>query len=197
MLSPIWYNTSQQNERGDNGIGKGNHTKTMNDKRIVFLDWMRVAACFMVMTIHSAEPFYLGGEVPNITSIASRWDMLWITLTECLCRVCVPLFVMTSSYLLFPVRRPTGEFFRRRLVRVVLPFVVWAAAYVWAAGGEWGRLVFNFPDEGGHVFSLPSRKAVAGEKRSFIGASLREGVSLQLFFYPLLLLLRYHILLSL
>lgn len=47
------------------------------------------------------------------------------------------------------------------------------------------------------VFSLPSRKAVAGEKRSFIGARLREGVSLQLFFYPLLLLLRYHILLSL
>ena len=47
------------------------------------------------------------------------------------------------------------------------------------------------------VFSLPSRKAVAGEKRSFIGARLREGVSLQLFFCPLLLLLRYHILLSL
>ena len=127
----------------------------MKEDRVVFLDWLRVIACFMVMTIHSAEPFYLGGEAPNITSIASRWDMLWITLTECLCRVCVPLFVMTSSYLLFPVRRSTGDFFRRRLVRVVLPFVVWAAAYVWAAGGEWGRLVFNFPDEGGHLWFVP------------------------------------------
>ena len=127
----------------------------MKEDRVVFLDWLRVIACFMVMAIHSAEPFYLGGEAPNVTSIASRWDMLWITLTECLCRVCVPLFVMTSSYLLFPVRRSTGEFFRRRLVRVVLPFVVWAAAYIWAAGGEWGRLIFNFPDEGGHLWFVP------------------------------------------
>ena len=72
--------------------------------RIVFLDYLRVVACFMVMAIHSAEPFYLGGEAPNITAIASRLDMFWITLTECLCRVAVPLFVMASSYLLFPVR---------------------------------------------------------------------------------------------
>ena len=127
----------------------------MKEDRVVFLDWLRVIACFMVMAIHSAEPFYLGGEAPNITSIASRWDMLWITLTECLCRVCVPLFVMTSSYLLFPVRRPTGEFFRRRLLRVVLPFAVWAVAYVWTAGGEWGRLIFNFSDEGGHLWFVP------------------------------------------
>ena len=127
----------------------------MKEDRVVFLDWLRVIACFMVMAIHSAEPFYLGGEAPNITSIASRWDMLWITLTECLCRVCVPLFVMTSAYLLFPVRRPTGEFFRRRLVRVVLPFAFWAVAYVWAANGAWGRLIFNFPDEGGHLWFVP------------------------------------------
>ena len=90
----------------------------MNKERVVFLDWLRVIACFMVMAIHSAEPFYLGGTEPNITHIASRWDMLWITVTECLCRIAVPLFVMTSSYLLFPVRRPTGEFFKRRLLRV-------------------------------------------------------------------------------
>ena len=127
----------------------------MKCERVVFLDWLRVIACFMVMAIHSAEPFYLGGESPDITHIASRWDMLWITLTECLCRVCVPLFVMTSSYLLFPVNRPTGEFFRRRLMRVVVPFVVWAVAYVWAAGGDFGRLFFNFPDEGGHLWFVP------------------------------------------
>ena len=127
----------------------------MKSERVVFLDWMRVAACFMVMAIHSAEPFYLGGEAPNLTCIASRWDMLWITATECLCRVCVPLFVMASSYLLFPVRRPTGEFLRRRLVRVVVPFAVWAVAYVWYADGKWGQLLFNFPDDGGHLWFVP------------------------------------------
>jgi len=129
----------------------------MNDnrERVVFLDWLRVIACFMVMAIHSAEPFYLGGEAPNITAIASRWDMFWITVTECICRVAVPLFVMASAYLLFPVRRPTGEFFRRRLIRVALPFVIWSVAYVWAAGGKWGPLLFNFPDEGGHLWFVP------------------------------------------
>ena len=123
--------------------------------RVVFLDYLRVVACFMVMAIHSAEPFYLGGAEPDITHIASRWDMLWITVTECICRVCVPLFVMASSYLLFPVRRPTGEFFRRRLVRIVVPFVLWVVAYVWWFGGSWGRALFNFPDEGGHLWFVP------------------------------------------
>lgn len=124
-------------------------------ERVVFLDWMRVAACFMVMAIHSAEPFYLGGAEPNITSIASGWDMVWITVTECICRVSVPLFVMASAYLLFPVKRPTGEFFRRRLARVAVPCAIWAAAYVWHAGGSWGRMAFNFPDEGGHLWFVP------------------------------------------
>ena len=87
-------------------------------ERIAFLDYLRVVACFMVMAIHSAEPFYLGGEAPDVTAIASRWDLFWITVTECICRVAVPLFVIASSYLLFPVTRLTGEFFRRRILRV-------------------------------------------------------------------------------
>ena len=130
----------------------------MKGERIAFLDWMRAIACFMVMAIHSAEPFYLGGAEPNITHIASRWDMLWITVTECICRSCVPLFAMASAYLLFPVTRPTGEFFKRRIVRVVVPFVVWAVAYVAILGGggsSWGKLLFNFPDEGGHLWFVP------------------------------------------
>ena len=31
-------------------------------QREVWIDWMRVVACFMVMVVHSTEPFYLGGE---------------------------------------------------------------------------------------------------------------------------------------
>ena len=127
-------------------------------ERIVFLDYLRFIACFMVMTIHACEPFYLGGTEPNVTSIASVWDMLWITITECVCRVCVPLFVIASSSLLFPVNRPTGEFFRRRLARVAVPFLVWSALYVAFSRhglGAWGRMLFNFPDEGGHLWFVP------------------------------------------
>lgn len=129
----------------------------MNERgRIVFLDYLRVMACFMVMAIHASEPFYLaveGGSV--VTKIASRSDALCITVVECLCRVCVPLFVMASSYLLFPLTKPAGEFFRRRLARIVVPFAVWSVAYVWYFGGDWGRMAFNFPDAGGHLWFVP------------------------------------------
>ena len=122
---------------------------------VVFLDWLRVIACFMVMVIHSCEPFYLGGEAPNITSIANKWDAIWISIVESVCRVCVPLFVMASSYLLFPLKKPTGEFFRRRLTRILIPFLVWACAYVWWFGDSWGKACFNFPDAGGHLWFVP------------------------------------------
>ena len=98
------------------------HLASRNGDRVVFLDWLRVIACFIVMVIYSCEPFYLGGEVPNVTSIANKWDAIWISFVESVCCVCVPLFVMASSYLLFPLKKPTGEFFRRRLVRIVVPF---------------------------------------------------------------------------
>lgn len=127
----------------------------MKKDRVPFLDYLRVVACFMVMAIHAAECFYLGGEAPNVTFIASRSDAIWVTVTECVCRVCVPLFVIASSYLLFPVTRPTGEFFKRRFARVVVPFFVWAAAYVFVADGDMRQLAFNFPDEGGHLWFVP------------------------------------------
>ena len=127
----------------------------MQKERVVFLDYLRVVACFMVMVIHSCEPFYLGGEAPNITFIANKWDAIWISLVESVCRVCVPLFVMASSYLLFPLKKSTGEFFRRRLVRILVPFILWVCAYVWWFGDSWGKACFNFPDAGGHLWFVP------------------------------------------
>ena len=38
--------------------------------REVWIDWMRIAACFMVMVVHSTEPFYLGGEGSQILTRA-------------------------------------------------------------------------------------------------------------------------------
>ena len=33
----------------------------MERKREIWIDWLRVIACFLVMVTHSCEPFYLGG----------------------------------------------------------------------------------------------------------------------------------------
>ncbi len=42
--------------------------------REVWLDWLRVAACFMVMVVHATEPFYLGGEG---SLILTKADAFW------------------------------------------------------------------------------------------------------------------------
>lgn len=111
----------------------------MEDKREIWIDWLRVAACFMVMLTHSCEPFYLGGEGSRILTHS---DAVWVSLLNVLSRAGVVLFVMASSYLQFPLHYSTGEFFRRRAVRILIPFVLWTLAYALA----WGEPVENFRD---------------------------------------------------
>ncbi len=87
--------------------------------------------------VHSIEPFYLDADG---TYIASAGDALWVTLLDSAARSAVPLFVLTSSYLLFPVAGGTERFFRRRFTKVVVPFLFWAILYavvpMWGSGGE-------------------------------------------------------------
>ncbi len=123
-----------------------------NSNRIVFLDWLRVIACFMVILVHCIEPFYLGG--PEGTYIASKSNALWVTLINSALRPSVPLFVLASSYLLFPLKTDTPTFFKRRFVRVLMPFLIWTLLYIFIppvgsgakpdiAGGL-KNLLFNF-----------------------------------------------------
>ena len=98
----------------------------MENQRVIFLDYLRVAACLMVILVHACEPFYLGGEG---TYIANSYDAFWVTIFDSAVRCCVPLFVMTSSYLLFPVAGEVTSFYRRRFVRVVIPFIIWSILY--------------------------------------------------------------------
>lgn len=81
----------------------------------------------MVMLVHCIEPFYLGG--PEGTFIASKSDALWVTLINSALRPAVPLFVLASSYLLFPLKTDVSTFARRRFGRVLVPFIVWSLLY--------------------------------------------------------------------
>ena len=106
-------------------------------KREVWIDWMRVAACFMVVLVHSAEPFYLGGEGALILTDA---DAFWASFFDSFVRACVPMFVVASSYLQFPLHYSAGEFLRKRAVRILIPFAIWSAVYACV----WGEPVSNF-----------------------------------------------------
>lgn len=74
-------------------------------EREIWIDWLRVVACFLVMMTHACEPFYLGGEG---TLVLTRSDALWVSVLNVLPRACVALFVVASSYLLLPMRYSSG-----------------------------------------------------------------------------------------
>lgn len=121
--------------------------------RIVFLDYLRIIACFMVMVVHAVEPFYFDSGM-NL-HIATRSDAAWVALIDAAARACVPLFVMVSCTLLFPLKTPTGTFFRRRITRILVPFLIWSAVYIWRFGGTFKELLFNFPGAAGHLWFVP------------------------------------------
>lgn len=111
----------------------------MDNRREYWLDWMRVTACFLVMATHSCEPFYLGGEGSLILTEA---DALWVAVLNSLPRACVALFVFASAYLQIPLHYSTGEFFRKRAIRILPPFLFWTLVYALV----WGEPIQNFKD---------------------------------------------------
>lgn len=121
-------------------------------ERVVFLDYLRVIACFMVMVVHSTEPFYLGGEGSLISSYENG---LWAAGFDSLVRSCVPLFVIASSYLLFPLKYSTAEFLKKRVVRILIPLFIWSVFYALYWGDPVSNLkdlVFNFNYAAGHLW---------------------------------------------
>ena len=120
--------------------------------REVWIDWLRVIACFMVFVVHSTEPFYLGGQGSLILTDS---DAFWSSFFDSLVRSCVPLFVIASSYLQFPVKYSTCEFFKRRAVRILIPFAIWTAVYafVWGEPADnFRNLLLNFNYSAGHLW---------------------------------------------
>lgn len=111
----------------------------MEKQREIWVDWLRIAACFLVMLVHSTEPFYLGGDG---SLILTESDAFWAAVFDSFARACVPLFIVASSYLQFPIHYSTGTFFRKRAVRILVPFAIWTVVYALV----WGEPIQNFKD---------------------------------------------------
>lgn len=137
-------------------------TANQTEERIHFLDGMRAIACFMVIMVHSCEFFFIDGSSIGIRSLNDGW---WVSAVDSAFRCSVPLFVMISAYLLVPVMGPIGRFFRKRLVRVVIPFAVWSLLYatlpyLWGSmsgrevTGSLLHLAWNFNGASGHLWFI-------------------------------------------
>ena len=83
-------------------------------ERVVFIDYLRVVACFLVMMVHVTENFYImdyeAGE--NMVRIADDANRFWIAFWNGgLARTCVPLFMIASAFLLVPDKKTKpGQF---------------------------------------------------------------------------------------
>ena len=64
-------------------------------QRIVFIDYIRVVACFLVMLVHASESFYAAdasGLAGNSSMLANEANRFWGAFYDGgLGRICVPL----------------------------------------------------------------------------------------------------------
>ena len=149
-------------------------------ERIVYLDYIRVFACFLVMLVHASEYFYgfippellEDGAAASILAgpksyLFSEMDRLWVSIYDGMSRIAVPLFMIVSAFLLVPMKeeQTMGQFYAKRFKRVVPPVVAFMLIYsllplLWG-GMEWAqsandlkRLLLNFPSMAGHFWFI-------------------------------------------
>ncbi|MDE6877657.1 MAG: acyltransferase family protein [Odoribacter sp.] len=95
-----------------------------NTNRIVWADVLRLIAILMVICIHCSDPFNVSPEA----RLNPEYN-LWGSIYGAFLRPCVPLFVMLTGMLLLPVKQETGQFYKKRMLRVIIPFIVWSLLY--------------------------------------------------------------------
>lgn len=125
------------------------------------LDILRTFACFLVVWQHVTECYYI---LPDF-KVLNNSDTSIIGWINSLTPIEVPLFVMISGYLLLPMKTGIVQFFKKRIIRVIYPFILWciiyALYYVFKNGDTWKDFILNilnipvnFGTEVGHLWFI-------------------------------------------
>lgn len=140
-------------------------------KRIVFLDYIRVFACFLVMLVHASENYYGAVGASDMAGpqsyLANEADRLWVSIYDGFSRMSVPLFMVVSAFLLVPLKegQTTWTFYRRRFARILPPFFLFMILYstlplLWGqidgatSVQDLSRILLNFPTLAGHLWFM-------------------------------------------
>ena len=140
-------------------------------KRIVFLDYIRVFACFLVILVHASENFYCAPGATDMAGpqsfLANEVDRLWVSVYDGFSRMAVPLFMIVSAFLLAPMKEEQSmwQFYRQRCLRILPPFFIFMILYstlpmLWGQiDGETSmkdlsRIFLNFPTLAGHLWFM-------------------------------------------
>lgn len=141
------------------------------NKRIVFLDYIRVFACFLVMLVHASENFYGAPGSTDMAGpqsfLANETDRLWVSLYDGFSRMSVPLFMIVSAFLLVPMKEGMSsvEFYKRRALRIIPAFLFFMIIYstvpmLWnqidleTSFSDLSRIPLNFPTLAGHLWFM-------------------------------------------
>ncbi|MFD1771877.1 acyltransferase [Sphingobacterium suaedae] len=95
----------------------------MQRQPIYYISALRVLATFLVILIHASTGYL------NRFS-ADGFDWHYANILHSFSRFSVPLFVMLSGALLLPKNEDTCLFYRKRMIRVLLPFLFWLVVYL-------------------------------------------------------------------
>ncbi len=140
-------------------------------KRIVFLDYVRVFACFLVMVVHASENFYGAEGSTDMAGpqsyLANEGDRLWVAVYDGFSRMAVPLFMIVSAFLLAPMKAglTSWQFYRQRCIRILPPFFIFMILYstlpmLWGqidaetSLKDVSRIFLNFPSQAGHLWFM-------------------------------------------
>jgi surface polysaccharide O-acyltransferase-like enzyme len=92
------------------------------------IDWinnLRLIALYAVIILHCSSPLLMQyGKVPGT-------DWWTADFLNALTRFAVPVFVMITGALLLHREYEIGDFLKKRLTRVVVPFLFWSLVYIW------------------------------------------------------------------
>ena len=94
----------------------------MSKKRIFYYDVLRAIAIIGIVFCHASVAFVLKGVTSPTFYISAFFD--------CLRDFSIPIFVMLSGALLVNRNDSLGDFFKKRLSRLFIPFIFWVLIYI-------------------------------------------------------------------
>ena len=90
-------------------------------ENIGWIDLLRVIACFLVVLSHCCDAFV--AQFNNNHAVFLTGALIGSSV-----RACVPLFVMMTGVLMFPVRYSMADFYKKRIGRIIVPLIFWSLA---------------------------------------------------------------------
>lgn len=120
----------------------------MKNEKIAYIQWLRVAAAFAVVLMHTAA-----NKWNDVPIDSGEWLML--TAWDSLVRWPVPVFVMITGALFLPRKTDLRTALTRYIPRIFAAWLVWAGIYGLNSGRSGWDLMFEFVSGHYHLWYLP------------------------------------------